>query len=181
MSATSPRTVTFAYWLAGALAVASLAGCSGAVAQSVSSGKPNVLPSPRPSLCERMGVLSRLVVDRTNTLQDNRIRYRFAGTVTVSEPNHVQTAARALCALPHFPAGSFACPADTGTVYALRFSARGRRLPTVAAQATGCEVVRGLGAPRWTSTTPGFWYTLGEVMGVRNPGRTAFAGTVPAN
>jgi hypothetical protein len=180
MSATRSRAGCVTHWLAAAVATAALVGCGGAAAQSVSSRKPTVSSSPpQAALCQAIGLLDGLAVDRTNTLQDKRIRYRFAPAVTVSEPGRAQIVARALCALPRLPAGPFACPADTGTVYLLRFSSRGRRFPTVTAEATGCEIVHGLGAARWTPTTPGFWYTLGKVMGIQDPGRATFAGAVP--
>ncbi len=180
MSATRSRAGRVTHWLAAALATAALVGFGGA--ESVSSRKPTVSPSPpQAGLCQAIGLLDGLAVDRTNTLQDKRIRYRFARAVTVSEPGQAEIVARALCTLPRLPAGPFACPADTGTVYLLRFSTRGRRFPTVTAEATGCEIVHGLGAARWTPTTPGFWYTLGKVMGIHDPGRTTFAGTVPPN
>jgi hypothetical protein len=91
----------------------------------------------------------------------------------------VHAVARALLDLPLPPTGPIHCPADLGIVYRLTFFAGGRALPLVTVQATGCQVVEGLGAPRWAATSPDFWHTLGEAMGLANADYATFRGNGP--
>jgi hypothetical protein len=97
--------------------------------------------------------------------------------VTVASPARARAVARALCALPPMPRGIFGCPdLVPGTTYLLRFTAGSRQLGPVAIEATGCEVVTGVGPARQAATSPGFWRVLGTAARLRPPGRSAFSG-----
>jgi hypothetical protein len=97
----------------------------------------------------------------------------------VTSARRAQSVARALCALPVMPSGSFFCPADWAISYRLTFAARARRFAPVTAEASGCQVVHGLGAARWTATSPGFWRTLALAAGITPAGGAVFLGTMP--
>ena len=86
--------------------------------------------------------------------------------------------AQALCALPVMPSGTFACPADWAISYRLVFTGRAGLAP-VTAEASGCQVVTGLGAVRWTATSPGFWRTLAQAAGITPADGAVFGGTMP--
>lgn len=152
--------------LAIAVAGAALAGCGSARAGTPAGS----------GLCASAGRVSRLVVRRVNQIPRNHERFSFPARVTVADPAKARFVARALCALPPMPSGAMSCPADWGIGYRLRFTADGRKLPAVTAQATGCRGVRGLGRSAWTARSPGFWRVLGSAMGITHPGSSAFAG-----
>lgn len=130
-----------------------------------------------PALCGSVAGLDRLVVSRADASAKNHVHFAFPGVVTVTDVAAVRGVARALCALPKIPRTSFACPADWGVTYQLVFSARGRAFPLVHADATGCQMVTGLGGARWTARSPQFWKTLGRAMGLAHPGQAVFAGS----
>jgi hypothetical protein len=132
-----------------------------------------------PSLCESTSTLVELVVRRIDAFPENHFVFSFPPIVSISDPVSVQKAARALCALPTMPSGIFACPADFGISYQLSFSTRRYTFPSVSAEPTGCEIVKGLGPERWTAQTPAFWRTLGEAMRLTKPDRRTFAGSMP--
>jgi hypothetical protein len=105
------------------------------------------------------------------------LQVAFPDQVTVTSPARTQAVARALCALPPMPRGVFNCPALlVGTTYLLRFTAGGRQLPPVTIEATGCEVVTGVGPARWAATSPGFWRVLATAAHLSPPGWSAFGG-----
>jgi hypothetical protein len=87
--------------------------------------------------------------------------------------------ARALCALPAMPPGTYSCPNDWAITYQLTFAAKARRFAPVTAEISGCQVVHGLGAVRWTLTSPGFWRTLAQAAGITTTGESVFGGTIP--
>jgi len=154
---------------ATALACAALAGCAGAAA---GTGK-------TPAVCAQAGRITRLVIHRVNGLPQNHERFSFPARITVTSARRAQSVAQALCALPVMPSGTYACPADWAISYQLTFTARARRFAPVTAEASGCEVVHGLGAVRWTETSPGFWRTLAQAAGITSAGGDAFLGTLP--
>ena len=149
-----------------AVACSALAACGSAVAAGTGGG-----------LCSSPGRVDRLVVERVNLIRQNHPRFTFPARITVSDPAQARSAAQAVCALPPMPSGSFSCPADWGIIYWLTFTADGKKLPPVRAEATGCGEVRGLGQIRWTVHSPGFWRTLGTAMGIGHPDNPAFGGT----
>jgi hypothetical protein len=177
-------------WLcAAALAAIVLAGCGSIPASSTgatSPASPKASPSPSVSpsaaavqvaLCQHTGTVTGLEIVRNRVLRVPQLQVGFPNQITVTSPAHARAAARALCALPLLPRGVFNCPALTfGTTYLLRFTADGRRLPPVSIEATGCEVVTGVGSARWAAKSPGFWRTLATAANVSPPGRTAFTG-----
>jgi len=159
-------------------AVFVLAACGSAV-----SGRDPGLSRPvsaaDSTLCGSVASLDRLVVERSDAFPQNHMRFTFPAEVTVTDATPVSAAARALCALPKMPSGTFHCPADLGIVYHLAFSVGGRAFPTVEVEATGCQRVHGLGAVRWVARSPGFWPTLGRAMGLSSPSYATFRGSGP--
>lgn len=154
---------------AAALACAALTGCAGAAA---GAGK-------APAVCVQAGSITRLVIHRVNGLPQNHERFSFPARITVTSARRAQSVARALCALPVMPSGTYACPADWAISYRLTFAATARRFAPVTAEASGCQDVYGLGAVRWTLTSPGFWRTLAQAAGITPADPAVFGGTMP--
>jgi len=150
-----------------ALACSALVACGSAVAAGTGGG----------GLCSSAGRVDHLVVERVNLIRQNHPRFTFPAKITVSDPAQARSVAQAVCALPPMPSGSFSCPADSGIIYWLTFTADGKKLPPVRAEATGCGEVRGIGQIRWTVHSPGFWRTLGTAMGIGHPNNSTFSGT----
>ena len=180
-------------WSAAALAAIMIAGCgsihaSATGAASGTSPKASPTPSPSPSvspgaaatqvaLCQHTATVTGLEITRNHVIRVPQLQIAFPNQVTVTTPADARAAARALCALPLLPRGVFHCPNLTvGTTYLLRFTADGRRLPAVSIEATGCEVVSGVGPARWAAKSPGFWRTLATAADLSPPGRTVFTG-----
>jgi len=154
---------------AAGLACAALAGCAGAVG---GTGK-------TPAVCAQAGSITRLVIHRVNGLPQNHERFSFPARITVTSPSRAQSVARALCALPVMPSGTYACPADWAITYRLAFATKARRFAPVTAGISGCQDVYGLGAVRWTARSPGFWHTLARAAGITPAGEAVFGGTMP--
>jgi hypothetical protein len=150
-----------------ALACSALVACGSAVAAGTGGG----------GLCSSAGRVDHLVVERVNLIRQNHPRFTFPAKITVSDPAQARSVARAVCALPSMPSGSFSCPADSGVIYRLTFTAGGKKFPPVRAEATGCGEVRGIGQIHWTLHSTGFWRTLGTAMGIGHPNNSAFSGT----
>jgi hypothetical protein len=184
-------------WLcaAAALAAIMLAGCgsipassTGAAPAASPTASPSPSPSPSPSvspgaaatqaaLCQHTATVTGLELLRNHVMRVPQLQIAFPDQVTVATPAQARAVARALCALPPFPSGVFHCPAlIVGTTYLLRFTAGGRRLPAVSIEATGCEVVTGVGPARWAAKSPGFWRTLATASNMSPPGRAVFSG-----
>jgi len=181
-------------WLcAAALSAIVLAGCAGISASSTgaaTAASPSASSSHSPSpsvspgaaeteaaLCRHTATVTGLEIMRNHVMRVPQLQIAFPSQVTVTSPADARAAARALCALPLLPHGVFHCPNLTvGTTYLLRFTAGGRRLPAVSIEATGCEVVTGVGSARWAAKSPGFWRTLATAANLSPPGRTAFTG-----
>ena len=180
-------------WSAAALAAIMIAGCgsihaSATGAASGTSPKASPTPSPSPSvspgaaatqavLCHHTATVSGLEITRNHVLRVPQLQIAFPNQVTVASPAGARAVARALCALPSFPRGFVNCPMEwPDTTYLLRFTADGRRLPAVSIEATGCEVVSGVGPARWAAKSPGFWRTLATAAGLSPPGRSVFSG-----
>jgi hypothetical protein len=177
-------------WLcAAALLAAALAGCGSISASSTGSAtaaSPKASPSPSVSpstaatqaaLCQHTATVTGLEIMRNRVMRVPQLQAGLPGQVTVTSPASARAAARALCALPSLPRGVLHCPNLTvGSTYLLRFTADGRRLPAVSIEATGCEVVTGVGPGRWAAKSPGFWRTLATAANLSPPGRAAFTG-----
>jgi hypothetical protein len=164
---------------------ASGASASPTVAATVAGSSPAASPgaaSPGPiatqvALCRDTASVTGLKIVRNQVVRVPVLQVAFPDQVTVASPARARAVARALCALPPMPRGVFHCPALLiGTTYQLRFTAGGRRLPPVTIEATGCEVVTGVGQTRWVTTSPGFWRVLGTAAHLRPPGRSVFSG-----
>jgi hypothetical protein len=110
--------------------------------------------------------LRRLVVTLRATIPSNVPRHS-AHRWTVRSVTTMRTVQRELCALPKQPKSIYNCPADFGISYRFRFHGAHGVLPAVTADATGCELVTGLGkATRWSATSPRFWPTLKRAIGL---------------
>jgi hypothetical protein len=188
--------------LCAAAAVASivLAACGSSQVPGAASGaSPSPSPTPSPTvattvggssataspsatamqvaLCQRTASVTGLVIVRNDVVRVPVLQIAFPNQVTVASPARARAVARALCALPLMPHGIFSCPnLAVGTTYQLRFTADGRRLPAVTIEATGCEVVTGVGSARWVSTSPGFWRVLATAAHLTPPDRSVFSG-----
>jgi hypothetical protein len=188
-------------WRAGLAAlavVAVLAGCgsvtaAGGGSSGGSPARPATAGSAVPStagtkapgtsaLCADIHVIDRLVIVRSRGMRRiQELHFPFPDQVIVTNAASARAVAKAVCALPAMPRGVFHCPAMLlGTSYLLTFTAAGRRLPPVTAEATGCETVTGAGPVRWAAVTPGFWRVLGNAMGLYSAGPPVFSGAGPA-
>jgi hypothetical protein len=128
------------------------------------------------TLCRNAAAVTSLRIVRLPGLRVPEAQTAFPSRTTVISPAHARAVARALCALPATPHGIFNCPAlFPGTSYQLRFTADGQALPVVTIQATGCEIVTGVGQPR-RAVSPAFWRVLATAAGVSPPGLPAFTG-----
>jgi len=172
-----------------ALAAIVLAGCGSIPASSTgatSAAAPKASPSPSASpgatatqtaLCQHTATVTSLVITRSHPRLVPQVQAAVPNQISVTSPADARAAARALCALPSLPHGVFNCPNLTvGSTYLLSFTADGRRLPAVSIEATGCEIVTGVGPARWAAKSPGFWRTLATAAKLSPPGRTAFTG-----
>lgn len=131
-----------------------------------------------PVLCQRVGMVKRLVVTRTDSIPQNHLHFSFPAEVTVTDASSARAVAAALCALPDVGSGTGSCPADFGIVYRLKFGERnGAVLPVVSFRATGCEFVHGLGPVRRAARSRKVWLALGKAMGLVNP--YDLSGTMP--
>jgi hypothetical protein len=181
-------------WLcAAALSAIVLAGCGSISASSTGTATgaaPSTSSSPPPSpsvspgaaetqaaLCQHTATVTRLEILRNHVMRVPQLQVGFPSQITITTAANARTAARALCALPLLPRGVLHCPNLTvGTTYLLRFTADGRQLPAVTIEATGCEVVSGVGSARWAAKSPGFWRTLATAANLSPPGRSVFIG-----
>ena len=195
-------------WRLGALALglAVLAGCGSVAAPgsgspgsgssgSAAAGSPaspaagasGASPSTPPAtagqipLCASISQITRLTIIRTRSM--NRIQelhFPFPPRVIVTNVAAARSVAAAVCALPRMPNGIMSCPVELlGTSYQLTFTAVGRALPLVTAEATGCEQVTGAGPVRHATSSPGFWRALGQAMDLVAPGPPVFQGQGP--
>jgi hypothetical protein len=160
---------------AGSSTAASAAAASpGAASPGAASPGPTATQA---ALCQHTSSVTSLEIVRNQVVRVPVLQVAFPDQVTVTSPARAQAVARALCALPPMPRGVFNCPALlVGPTYQLRFTAGGRRLPPVTIEATGCEVVTGVGPARWAATSPGFWRVLATAAHLRPPGWSAFGG-----
>jgi hypothetical protein len=128
------------------------------------------------ALCQHTATVTSLEIMHSHLMRVPQAQSGYPSPV-ITTAAKAREAARALCALPLLPRGVFHCPNLTvGTTYLLNFTADGRRLPAVTIEATGCEVVTGVGPARWAARSPGFWRALATAANLSPPGRTAFIG-----
>ena len=136
---------------AAGLACAALAGCAGAAA---GTGK-------TPAVCAQAGSITHLVIHRVNGLPQNHERFSFPALITVTSPSRAQSVARALCALPAMPSGTYACPADWAITYrgpilaARTCTAWARSAGRPGPLASGTPLPRPRGSPRPTKRYSG--------------------------
>jgi hypothetical protein len=141
-----------------------LSSASGATARSASHA----------SVCGVVSAVSSLLVLRQVPV--NPTTFTFRAYVAVKKPATAQSVARALCALPVMPRGTYHCPNDIGPTYWLYFSAHRVRVAKVSLDATGCETVQGVGGTRWIAKSPNFWRVLGSAMNIASATQATFAG-----
>jgi hypothetical protein len=111
----------------------------------------------------------RLVVTLHAAIPANAVG-RAPGPWTVTSAAKMRRVQSALCALPKPRAGVYNCPEDLGISYRLRYYGPDGVLPAVTADATGCQMVTGIGnAARWAAESPRFWPTLTRAIGL-SPG-----------
>ena len=114
-----------------------------------------------------------------NRIQE--LHFPFPTRVIVINVAAARAVAAAVCALPAMPNGVMSCPVQLlGTSYQLAFTAAGRALPLVTAEATGCQQVTGAGPVRRAAGSPGFWGAVGRAMDLVAPGPPVFQGQGPA-
>jgi hypothetical protein len=162
-------TAAMRYAVALAVAVVTLTGCGGMPPPRSSPPVRETLHAATVALCRSVGQLDRLEVVRREAIPQDRIRFAFPATVSVTRRPAVRAFAAALCRLPTLPRGAVSCPADLGVTYLLTFSGHAQRFPSVIADRTGCEPVRGLGPTRWGVPAPAVWHALGVALGLRHP------------
>jgi len=148
------------------------------IPQSVSLSGPRPLVLGRESVCQMAYQVNQLQVIRNKPL--NKEIFVIPRVFTLKKLAGIQAAARALCALPTPPKGTTSCPMDFGVVYTFNFAATGGVggdvANPVALEASGCEIVTGLGSPRWAETSPTFWGVLGNALGLRSATLRTFEG-----
>jgi hypothetical protein len=151
---------------------------AGAAAASTSTPKTTASQIP---LCASISQITQLTVTRSRGL--NRIQelhFPFPPRVIVTNAAAARSVAEAVCALPRMPKGPMPCPMELlGTSYQLTFTAAGRALPLVTAEATGCEQVTGAGPVRRAAFSAAFWQALGRAMDLVAPGPPVFRGQGP--
>jgi hypothetical protein len=87
--------------------------------------------------------------------------------------------AQNVCGLGQRPhTAALSCPADFNIIYQLTFAAGSHRFTPVTVDATGCELVSGLGPARSAATSATFWRTLGTAIGIPQANNLAFRGTI---
>lgn len=154
---------------------------------------------PSPELTDGSHIVARYTLcqgaspDRVMTVTVARSKplnpehFTFPARTRGSRPAVVRALAHALCSLPMMPAGVQACPADWGANYRLQFSLAkssvsgvvgASLINPISVQATGCEVVRGLGTTRWAMSSAKLFAALGTAIGLRHATRATFAGQI---
>ena len=156
-------------------------GSPAAGASAASTATPKT-PAGQIPLCASISRITRLTVIRTRSM--NRIQelhFPFPPRVIITNVAAARSVAGAVCALPRMPKGIVNCPMEPllGTSYQLTFTAAGRALPFVTAEATGCEQVTGAGPVRQAASAAGFWQALGRAMDLVAPGPPVFQGQGP--
>lgn len=174
-----PAAATVPASILGILAVIAVAACgSSAPAGHAATGSSGHLTSKGSGLCASTAQVASLTVQRTGGLPGNHTRFAFPARETVSDAAKAQAVAQSVCGLgqqPHTVAR--VCPADFGINYQLTFAAGSHRFTPVTVNATGCELVSGLGATRSAATSTTFWRTLGTAIGIPEADNLAFRGT----
>ena len=167
-------------WIPGILAVVAVAACgSSAPAGHAASGISGQLMSIGSGLCASAAQVDSLTVQRTGGLPGNHIRFTFPARETVRDAARARAVAQSACGLGQQPHTAVVrCPADFGIIYQLTFAAGSHRFTPVTVDATGCELVSGLGPARSAATSTTFWRTLGTAIGIPQADNLAFRGTI---
>lgn len=128
------------------------------------------------ALCAASTRVDSLTVQRTDALPGDHSRFAFPAKEKASSAPQAQSVAHSLCGLQQVPRTAAVCPADFGVTYQLNFAAGTHHFAPVTMNPTGCDLVRGLGAPRAATSTT-LWRTLGVAIGIPHPDKAAFSGT----
>jgi len=157
--------------LIAALGLAACANASSTTTSTIASTKSGAY------LCQVLPRVDRLIV--TRHAPGSQFRFTFPTVVTVRNASLARDIAASACNLPKLPGGEH-CPAAFAVSYHLDFAVKGEKGmggETIVANPTGCQTVVGLGVVRTTALTPSFYRQLGNAMGLKNAGRSRFAGT----
>jgi len=152
----------------GLLIGAAMTGCAGA---STGGTSPAAGPgSGRGGLCANITSVRLVRVARVPSLTQlepaKPLPTRLP-ELTIADPAKAAALARAVCALPPMPRGTFHCPMDFSGGYRLAFAgAGGKPLSAVSLQTGGCEQLTGAGPTRWIAHSPAFWSTFGRTTGI---------------
>jgi hypothetical protein len=167
-------------WILGVLAVAAVAASgSSAAAGHAATGSTGQLTSAGSGLCASTAQVDSLTIQRTGGLPGNHARFTFPARETVRDAAKAQAVAQSVCGLGQQPhTAVFRCPADFGITYQLTFAAGSHRFTPVTVNATGCQLVSGLGAARSAATSTTFWRALGTAIGIPQATSLAFRGTI---
>jgi len=140
----------------------------------------SVLPSkakqPAAYLCQVLPHVDRLTV--TRRALGNQFKFTFPTVVTVARASAPRAVASAACALPDFSSGVFHCPAAFAVTYQLAFAIKGDTGfggEPVDLYATGCPMIKGLGAAR--APSPSFYRVLARALGLKSYSSSTFRGT----
>lgn len=166
----------------GSAASGGSAGSPVAQASAATSAASSKAAAAQAALCTGVSRVDKLVIVRTRSMNKIQVlHFPFPPTLVVTSAPAARSVARAVCALPAAQPGVVNCPALLlGTSYHLTFTAAGKDLPVVTAQATGCQTVTGAGPVRQAAAGSGFWQVLGRAMGLFSPGPPVFRGNGPA-
>ena len=122
-------------------------------------------------LCANLASIEQATVTRVNLLHNKYGPFEFPARVSVTSPVLARSLASAVCGLPRFPAGVFACPMDLGLRYRVQFNGQ---VGPVTIDPAGCETVSGAGPVRRASS--GFWPKFGRVLGLKKTTDATFRG-----
>jgi hypothetical protein len=157
------------------VAALGLCACGG-----VSSTAPTTSPTNGVAyLCQVLPRVDRLIV--TRKVSRTQFHFTFPAAVTVTNAAAARRIASVACGLADMPKGVQACPVEFSIWYHLDFAVRGEKGmggESIVANPTGCQTVTGLGAVRTTAQRQDFYQLLGNALGLRNAGRSTFAGTL---
>ena len=158
------------------VAALGLSACGGGPSTASTTSSPT---NDAAYLCQVLPRVDRLIV--TRKVSGNQFHFTFPAVETVTNAAAARRIASVACGLPSAPNGVQACPVEFSIWYHLDFAVRGEKGmggESIVVNPTGCQTVTGLGAVRTTARRQNFYRLLGNALGLRNAGRSTFAGTL---